>query len=83
MEGLSPVYCTFTVRDDGMTDKKYVHIYQCKPGDIIAEDIFDRYGFLLTPRNEVISRQVIERLKTFRVRQLSIYESEIKKKTEK
>jgi hypothetical protein len=63
-----------------MAVKKYVHIYQCKPGDIVAEDIFDRYGFLVAPRNEVINRQVIERLKTFRVRQLSIYESEIEEK---
>lgn len=66
-----------------MTVKKYVHIYQCKPGDIVAEDIFDRYGFMVAPRNEVINRQVIERLKTSRVRQLSIYESGIKKKAEK
>ncbi|NLZ92154.1 MAG: hypothetical protein GX918_09560, partial [Clostridiales bacterium] len=57
--------------------------YQCKPGDIVAEDIFDRYGFLVVPRNEVISRQVIERLKTFRVRQLLIYDSELKEKTKK
>lgn len=64
-----------------MTVKKYVHIYQCKPGDIVAEDIFDRFGFLVAPRNEVINKQVIERLKTLRIRQLSIYESEIKEKT--
>lgn len=66
-----------------MTTKKYVHIYQCKPGDIVAEDIFDRYGFLVAPRNEVINKQVIERLKTSRIRQLSIYESGTKEKTEK
>lgn len=67
----------------GMPNKKYVHIYQCKPGDIVAEDIFDRYGFLVAPKNEVINRQVIERLKTFRVRQLLIYDSELKEKTKK
>lgn len=82
MEGLSPDFWTFTIRDDGMTVKKYVHIYQCKPGDIVAEDIFDRFGFLIAPRNEVINRQVIERLQTFRIRQLSIYESGIKEETE-
>ncbi|HOO12966.1 MAG TPA: hypothetical protein PK684_08435 [Bacillota bacterium] len=64
-----------------MTVKKYVHVYQCKPGDIVAEDIFDRYGFLVAPRNEVINRQVIEKLKVSRIRQLSIYESEIKERT--
>ena len=64
-----------------MAVKKYVHIYQCKPGDIVAEDIFDRYGFLVAPRNEVINRQVIEKLKVSRIRQLSIYESEIKERT--
>lgn len=67
----------------GMPNKKYVHIYQCKAGDIVAEDIFDRYGFLVAPKNEVINRQVIERLKTFRVRQLLIYDSELKEKTKK
>ena len=44
---------------------------------------FDRYGFLVAPKNEVINRQVIERLKTFRVRQLLIYDSELKEKTKK
>ena len=66
-----------------MTVKKYVHIYQCKPGNIIAEDIFDRHGFLVAPRNEVINRQVIERLKTSRIRQLSIYDMQVKEKAKR
>jgi hypothetical protein len=37
----------------------------------------------VAPKNEVINRQVIERLKTFRVRQLLIYDSELKEKTKK
>lgn len=54
--------------------KKYIHIYQCKPGDIIADDVYDNSGFLVMPRNTVIDDKVLGRLKTYRVRQVSVYE---------
>ncbi|MGI6668857.1 MAG: hypothetical protein ACOX4M_05410 [Acetivibrionales bacterium] len=54
--------------------KKYIHIYQCKPGDILADDVFDSSGILVIPRNTVINGNVIRRLNIYRVRQVSVYE---------
>ncbi|MGI6777017.1 MAG: hypothetical protein ACOX7R_03005 [Acetivibrionales bacterium] len=57
-----------------MAKKKYIHIYQCKSGDILADDIYDNFGILIMPKDAVINDYCIKRMKTFRVRQLSVYE---------
>lgn len=51
-----------------------MHIYQCKQGDILAEDVYDSSGILVVPRNTVINGNAISRLKAYRVRQVSVYE---------
>jgi len=57
-----------------MEEKKYIHIYQCKPGYILADDIYDDRGFLIASKGETISENTIKRLIKFRIRQLSVYE---------
>jgi uncharacterized phosphosugar-binding protein len=54
--------------------RKYIHIYQCKHGDILADDVFDKSGILIIPKGSVVNEDVIKRLHTFRIRQLTIYE---------
>lgn len=54
--------------------KKYIHIYQCHPGDILAVDIYDDYGALILPKDEIITKHVIKRLSAMGIRQLSVYE---------
>lgn len=54
--------------------KRFIHIYQCKPGYVLAEDIYDEHGILIMPKDMVITDYAIKRLETFRVRQLSVYE---------
>jgi len=54
--------------------KKYMHIYQCRQGDILADDVYDNSGILVMPKNTVINANAISRLKTYRVRQVSVYE---------
>mgnify|MGYP000985119610 CR=1 FL=1 len=53
--------------------KKYIHIYQCKWGDIIADDIYDNKGLIITSKDEVIDESIIKKLKTFGIRQLCVY----------
>ena len=59
-----------------MAVKKNISIYQCKPGDILTEDIYDDCGILIVPKSTVISERVIKRLKTFTIRQLPVYQDE-------
>lgn len=54
--------------------KQYIHIYECKPGDILADDVYDDCGILIVSKDAVISEHIINRLKTFRIRQLPVYE---------
>lgn len=54
--------------------KKYIHLYQCKPGDVIVYDVYDQYGFLIAAKNTVVSEYIINRLNIFNIRQLSVYE---------
>lgn len=54
--------------------KKYIHIYQCKSGDILADDVYDTCGILITSKDTVINDYVIRRMMSFRIRQLSVYE---------
>lgn len=54
--------------------KKYIHIYQCKSGDILADNVYDDCGILIVAKDDVINEHVIKRLKTFRIRQLSVYD---------
>lgn len=55
-------------------NKIYIHIYQCRAGDILADDVYDNYGILIASKDIVINEYVIKRLHTFRVRQLSVYD---------
>ncbi len=57
-----------------MKMKKYIHIYQCRIGDILADDLYDQSGFLVISKNLPIDEHVIKRLRIFRIRQLSVYE---------
>lgn len=50
---------------------KYIHIYQCKPGDILADDVYNDYGILIVSKGAVINEEAIKRLKSFRIRQFS------------
>ena len=63
--------------------KKYIHIYQCKLGDILAEDVYDDYGIFIASKGAVINEHAIKRLKTLRIRQLSVYELQNVENTEK
>jgi putative nucleotidyltransferase with HDIG domain len=56
--------------------KKYIHIYQCKPGDTLADDVYNDDGILIVSKDVVINEHVIKRLKIFKIRQLSVYESQ-------
>lgn len=60
--------------DDTATKKKYIHIYQCKPGYILAEDLCDNGGILIIPRGVVIDENIIKKLNAFKIRQLTVYE---------
>lgn len=62
--------------------KRYVHIYQCKHGDILADDVYDDCGILIESKDTEINEHVIKRLKTFRIRQLSVYELQNTENTE-
>lgn len=53
--------------------KKYIHIYQCKWGDIIADDIYDNRGLIIASKDEVLDESIIKKLKTFGIRQLCVY----------
>lgn len=55
--------------------KKYIHIYQCKPGDILANDVYADCGILIISKDAVINEYVIKRLNIYRIRQLSVYDS--------
>jgi putative nucleotidyltransferase with HDIG domain len=57
-----------------MAKKKFIHIYQCKPGYKLAEDVYDDYGIFILSKDTIIDSHVIKRLKSFRIRQLSVYE---------
>ena len=61
--------------------KKYVHLYQCKPGDILADDLYNDNGILIVAKGTVINEHTIKRIEAFRVRQLSVYESRRNRKT--
>lgn len=68
---------SFSLFDNNSIKKKrYIHICQCRIGDIIADDIYDNHGFLIMPKYAIIDKHAIKRLKTFRIRQLSIYDSQ-------
>ena len=54
--------------------RRFIHIYQCKSGDILAEDLYDCCGCLVMSKNSIINESAIKRLKIFRIRQLSVYE---------
>lgn len=54
--------------------KRYIHIYQCKTGYILADDVYDERGLLIIPKNSPIDDYIIKRLKNFRIRQLCVYE---------
>ena len=62
--------------------KKYVHIYQCKQGNVLADDVYDDCGILIVSKDVVINEHTINRLKTFGVRQLSVYELQNVENTE-
>lgn len=54
--------------------KRYIHIYQCQPGDVLAADIYDKNGVFILSKNEIIDKHVIKRLSAMGIRQLSVYE---------
>jgi len=62
--------------------RKYIHIYQCKPGDILADDIYDECGMLIVSKDDVINEQVIMRLGIFRIRQLCVCDMQNEESTE-
>ncbi|KUO73050.1 MAG: hypothetical protein APF77_20475 [Clostridia bacterium BRH_c25] len=66
-----------------MAKKKYVHIYQCKQGYVLADDIYDDCGILIVPKDTVLNEHAIRRLKSFRIRQLSVYEFQEAEDSEK
>jgi putative nucleotidyltransferase with HDIG domain len=59
-----------------MRKRKYIHLYQCIPGDIIAQDIYDDHGYFVLSQNTTVNEYVLNRLSMFKVRQVSIYESQ-------
>lgn len=63
--------------------RKYIHIYQCKPGYILADDVYDDNGILIVSKNVVANDYIIKRLKNFRIRQLCVYDYTQMKNNEK
>jgi putative nucleotidyltransferase with HDIG domain len=63
--------------------KKNIHLYQCKQGDILAEDIYDDDGVLIIAKDTEINDYSINRLENFRVRQLTVYELQSVENAEK
>lgn len=63
--------------------RKYVHIYQCKIGDVLASDVYNDFGSLIISQDTVINEHVIKRLTIFGIRQLSVYEMQNAEETEK
>ncbi len=62
--------------------KRYIHIYQCKRmHHILAHDVYDEWGILILPKYTVLDEPAVKRLKSFKVRQLIVYEpdSEMKR----
>ncbi|HHY90491.1 MAG TPA: hypothetical protein GX503_02390 [Clostridiales bacterium] len=56
--------------------KRYIHIYQCKRlHHILAHDIYDDvWGILILPKYTVLDEDALKRLKSFKIRQLIVYE---------
>ncbi|HHY76879.1 MAG TPA: HD-GYP domain-containing protein [Clostridiales bacterium] len=54
--------------------RKYIHIYQCKPGYILADDAVDENGILIVSKGTMINEHIIKRLIDFRIRQISVYD---------
>lgn len=53
--------------------KKHVKIFECKKGDIIADDIFNDYGILIVPKNAPVNDYVIDKLIQFGIYNVNIY----------
>lgn len=56
--------------------KKHVKIFECKKGDIIADDIFNDYGILIVSKNAPINDYVIHKLIQFGIYDVNVYNQE-------
>lgn len=56
--------------------KKHVKLFQCKAGEIIADDIFSDYGVLIVPKNAPINDYVIDKLINLGIYDITIYDQE-------
>jgi len=66
--------------------KKHIYIYQCKPGDVLADDVLDDSGLLIIPKDVKIDGNIMKKLESFHIRHLCIYdpsETEAPEKPEK
>jgi putative nucleotidyltransferase with HDIG domain len=63
--------------------RKYIHIYQCKQGDVLADDVYDDYGILIISKNAKVDENVIKKLESFQVRQLLVYDRSETERPEK
>ena len=57
--------------------KKHVKIFECKKGDIIADDIFNDYGILIVPKNAPVNDYVIDKLIQFGIYNVNIYNQKV------
>lgn len=56
--------------------KKHVRLFECKTGEIIADDIFNDKGILIIPKNAPINDYVIYKLINLGVYDVTIYSQE-------
>lgn len=66
-----------------MEKKKYLHIYQCREGYILADDVYDNRDVLILPKDTILDGHAIMRLKALRIRQLLVYEPQETEEAEK
>lgn len=56
--------------------KKHVKLFECKTGEIIADDIFSDKGILIIPKNAPINNYVIYKLINLGIHDVTIYNQE-------
>ena len=53
--------------------EKTVYIEECKEGDILSRDVYDKRGALFVNKNTILNNYIIERLKNIGINKIKIY----------
>lgn len=54
--------------------KRYVNIFECLPGSVIAEDIYDSNGMLIISKKATATEYIINKLADFGIEHIAVYE---------